>query len=552
MLRISVAFPGSAVRALRWCGGAVAVSCAVMAISPAGAHAGSLALVTCGGSTASEGWSAFSESAPAGSSAVSTCSGSWTVGVHEPSGYPPGLEAHLPSETTSDARAGLQFTAPAGESIAGGNITVAPQGPEDPGYDETGTYAVSQLATGSLGNVFWQGGNYGVPTVAIPAGGNELFASVLCGGTPGQSCFYEYLYVIAAHILLSPSAIPSVSALTGSLTTGGTQHGTQDVNFTAGDPGGPGIYQVTATIDGKVVYQATPNLNGGACAPVGSYGAALEFYSTNPCPQSVPMSLPIETGTLPDGIHSLVVTATDAASNVSTASQVIFRTENLISTASAGRVARTGTGGEPAYLVRFDGLTNGLLHGVRRSYADSALTLSGTLTTPQDAVAPDVPVHLFARDGSDSGTETLLASTTSDAAGHWSLTAPKGPSRTLRIGYGQASAANTPASTAIRETVNPTVSLRIRDRTGGQLSFTGRVSVSPLTRPYPIVVIEASSDGRHWQIVGHQTRTDSEGVFHLSYSSAFSVGGRFAFRASTPETAVWLQSSTKARWMRVQ
>ena len=392
-----------------------------------------------------------------------------------------------------------------------------------------------------------------INTVAIPAGGQDLFASVLCRSMPGgQRCYVETLFVLAATILLTPNLNPSVSALSGPLTTSGAQHGTQDVSFTATDPGGPGIYQVTATIDGKVVYQATPNLNGGACAPVGTYHSAPEFYTAYPCPQSVPVSLPIETGTLPDGIHSLVVTATDAASNVSAASQVIFRTENLISTASAGRVARIGTRGESAYLVQFDGRTDGLLHGVRRSYADSALTLSGTLTTPQGAVAPDVPVHLFVRDGGGSGTETVLASTTSDAAGHWSLTAPKGPSRTLRIGYGQASAASTQARSTVKESVSPTMSLRIRDRTGGQLSFKGRVSVSPLARPYPIVVIEASSDRRHWQIVGHQVRTDSEGIFHLSYSSAPSVGGRFAFRASTPETGLWLQGSTEARWLRVR
>jgi hypothetical protein len=553
MLRIDVASRHRAARACSFCGVATAVACTVIALLPTGAQAaGSLALVTCGGSTANAGWSAFAVNVPSSGSTVSTCTQSWTVGVDEPSGYPPGMEAHLPSETTADARAGVQFTAPAGESIAGGDITLAPVGPEDPGYDETGTYAVSQLATGSLENVVWSNVNGGPRTVAIPVGGNELFASVLCGGAPGQSCFYEYLYVIAAHILLSPSATPSVSALTGSLTTGGSQHGTQDVSFTAADPGGPGIYQVTATIDGKVAYQATPNLNGGACAPVGSYGADLEFYSANPCPQSVPVSLPIETGTLPDGIHSLMVTTTDAAGNVSSASQVIFRTENLISTASAGRIGRTGTAGESAYLVHFDGLTNSLLHGVRRSYADSALTLSGTLTTPQDAVAPDVPVHLFARAGSSSTTETMLASTTSDAAGHWSLTAPRGPSRTLRLGYGRASVANTPADTAVKESVSPTMRLRIRDKTGGHLSFTGRVSVTPLARPYPIVVIEASADGRHWQIVGHQVRTSHDGIFHLSYSSAFSVGGRFAFRTSTPETSLWLRGSTKTRWLRVR
>ncbi len=483
-----------------------------------------------------------------------TCSDSWTVGFLQPSGYPPGLEANLPSETVADARAGLLFTAPAGESIAGGNITVSPQASIDPLFDEYGTYAVSQLATGSLENVFWQDVNYGIPTVAIPAGGSKLYASVLCGGASGQDCFYEYLYLTAAHILLSPSAKPSVSALSGSLTTGGSQHGTQDVSFTASDPGGPGIYQVTAAIDGKVVYHATPNLNGGACAPVGTDGASREFYTATPCPQSVPMSLPIQTGTVLDGIHALTVTATDAASNISAVSQVIFRSANLTTTAGAGRVPRPpGAGGEPAYLVRFDGRTAALLRGVRCSYAHSSLTLTGTLTTPQGVVAPDVPVQLEAREGNyPGGAETVLASTTTDAAGHWSLTAPKGASRTLRVGYGQASAASIQAATAVKESVSPTISLWVHDRRGGRLSFTGQVSVSPLGRPYPIVVIEASSDGRHWQVVGHALRTDGHGAYRLSYSSPLSVGGRFAFRASTPETTLWLRGETALRWVTVR
>ena len=76
--------------------------------------------------------------------------------------------------------------------------------------------------------------------------------------------------------------------------------------------------------------------------------------------------------------------------------------------------------------------------------------------------------------------------------------------------------------------------------------------MSPLGRPYPIVVIEASTDGRHWQVVGHPLRTDSHGAFQLSYSSPLSVGGRFAFRASTPETALWLRGETGPRWVKVR
>ncbi len=526
-------------RAVRVLGVVILASAGSLAtVSVPDARAGTLTLVTCAGSPANAGWTVFSEGAPpAGSINSSSCS--------------PGMEVGLPDEAPAGAAEGLVFTAPGGETIVGGEITVKGYMSGDPGYNNEPVGQEGVLSSPSESNVFGRMGNT-TRTFKIPAGGSQIWAREVCSGSNGPICGYGSISIPSAYIVLSPSATPSVSALAGPLTAGGSQHGTQNVSFTASDPGGPGVYRVTATIDSKVIYQATPNLNGGTCTAVGNYGAALEFYTANPCPQSVPVTLPIQTGALSDGIHSLTVSATDAAGDVSGASQVIFRTENLISTASAGRVARTGSGGEPAYLVQFDGRTNGLLHGVRRSYADSALTLSGTLTTPQGAVAPDVPVHLLAHDGSSSGTETIIASTASDAAGHWSLTAPKGPSRTLRIGYGQASAASTQAGTSVKESVSPTMRLRIRDRSGGQLSFSGRVSVSPLARPYPIVVIEASSDGRHWQIVGHQTRTNSEGVFHLSYFSAFSVGGRFAFRASTPETSLWLQGSTKARWLRVR
>jgi hypothetical protein len=459
---------------------------------------------------------------------------------------------------------GLEFVPPEGENIVGGDITVGTLGrleppfervPSDPGAGEVPSKR-AELALGNLENVFWIGVSKEPSAVTIPATrGGPLYASVLCGGEPGGvMCSSQALYVPGAHILLSPKAEPSVSSISGSLTAAGAVHGTQGVSFTASDTGGPGVYQVTVAIDGETIYQATPNLNGGVCTPVGTDGSSLEFYTADPCPQSVPMALPIHTSTLPDGIHSLTVTATDAASNVSTASQIIFRSENLISTASAGRVPRPqGNGAEPAYLVSFDGKTAALSHGVRRTYADSSLTLSGTLVTPQGAVAPDVPIELLAHEGGvPGGAERVVASTTTDAGGHWSLIAPKGPSRTLRVSYSQASAASVQAGTMIKESVNPTMSLRIHDQHGGRLTFTGTVAVSPLGHPLPLVLIEASSDGRHWQTVGREVRTNSHGEYKLSYSSPLSVGGRFAFRAITPETSLWLQGDTGTRWVKVR
>ena len=162
------------------------------------------------------------------------------------------METNLYEGAREGDRAGLEFTAPSGETISGGTINVVPLGRGEGG--EISRPVASQLAAGSLEDVFWEGINNRPNTVTIPAGGRQLFASVLCRNKPGgEPCYVETLFVLAATILLTPNVNPSVSALSGPLSTSGAQHGTQDVSFTATDPGGPGIYQVTATIDGNAV-----------------------------------------------------------------------------------------------------------------------------------------------------------------------------------------------------------------------------------------------------------------------------------------------------------
>jgi len=456
-----------------------------------------------------------------------------------------GLPAGSPSSSPPGATAGLVFKAPAGDDIVGGEVRVYGQSvPETARTYYDAHYA--ELAGGNPKRLYWQK-NRGLYTVAIPRGGTQLFASAVCEANP---CDYQNVYVVGAHIELSPSAVPAVSTIGGSVSTGGPVHGTQSVSFTASDEGGPGVYQVTVAVDGNVIYQGTPNPNGGMCAPIGIFKGSPEFYSVQPCPLSAPVSVPVHTGTLADGIHALTVTASDAAGDLSRASVILFRSENLISGAGAGRVPRgVGAGREPAYVLHFDPATAVLLRGVHRSFTGSALSVSGNLTTPQGVAAPGVAVHLVA---STNGAQRVLSTAMTDATGHWTLTAPRGSTRTLRVDYGQASAASAQGADVAREIVSPTVSLRVSDRRGGRLMFTGRVAIAPLGRPRPIVVIEASSDGRQWQTLGHEVRTNSRGVYHLPYSSPLSVGGRFAFRAMTPATSEWQQGLTGPRWLVVR
>ena len=106
MLRFGDRLTQNATQRSRRCGPVVALALAVVFLVPAGARAGSLALVTCDGSTASEGWSAFAINAPSESS-VPTCTQSMTLYSIT---YPPGLGAFLSSPSRPSDRTGLEIT----------------------------------------------------------------------------------------------------------------------------------------------------------------------------------------------------------------------------------------------------------------------------------------------------------------------------------------------------------------------------------------------------------------------------------------------------------
>jgi hypothetical protein len=514
----------------------------------ANASAGSFTVVSCEQTASSAGWAAFSENAPGSIIQNATCSAAWPqIPGNELGVFPPAMEAGLPTGSPPAARTGLQFAAP-GDTIEGGEIWVNGETTEGTPNQHSGDREI-QVASGTPEGVFWKKLR-GAQRVPIPAGGTRLYADAACRAKP---CEAENIYVMGAHVELSPSVTPTVPTISGSLSTGGSVHGTQTASFTASDVGGPGVYQVTVAIDEKVVYQGTPAPDGGTCAPIGIYGGSLEFLTAQPCPASVPIALPVTTGALPDGIHALTVTATDPAGLTSKASEIIFKSENLITAAGAGRVTRPlGPATTPNYLLNIEhGET--LLKGFYREYNDSAIAIAGALTTPLGVPAPGVAVHLLA--SSSTGSQRVLAATTTNALGHWVLAAPNGPSRTLRVTYGQATAA---AAGVLgvkvgTETVSPSVTMHIRDRRGGHLLITGRVAITPLGQPRPLVLVQASVDAHDWQIFGHEVRVmNSHGSYRLDWSTPGSVGGRFAFRAVAPATSEWQRGLSASQWLKVR
>jgi len=329
---------------------AVAILLAVLASAAmvSSARAGTWMQVSCAnpdGSTApSEGWSGGPIGAPRpGGYAQSGCTASSPLAA--------GL-SELATAPVGDEQA-LTYTPPSGSTLAGGRMQVhlyaGGYGTTNGQLSAVTTAALSEPTT-SGSDTFFQCVAYvvvcnhgsGSPLdysgpVTLPANrGGTLHALVSCSGS-GSNCDNNANYaswalaqISSADLLLSSSVSPGAS---GGFSGGALQpkaRGLAHLIFTATDPGGPGVYRVTAAIDGFPVYAATPDNNAGKCVPVGTdpSSGALMFDWQQPCLQTENVDIPVPTAGQPDGGHELSVTVTDAARNASTVFDQTISTAN--------------------------------------------------------------------------------------------------------------------------------------------------------------------------------------------------------------------------------
>jgi hypothetical protein len=327
---------------------AAALVCAMFACAPA-AHAGTWMLVSCvnpsGSAAPSDGWSAFTQ-------------GGVNVGDGNNTRCAPGAPMSVFLGTATAAANGhsetLQFTPPAGSTLTGGSLNVkltaygghAATGvggataqadvlePQD-NLDQSDTVfsCINQFGCGGSGTYAYSG----PVTLAANRGGN-LYVTAICTATPGFQCDanvggsngdWALAEVTSAQLLLADTAAPEGTSFGGDALQPNAR-GLAHVVFTASDPNGPGIYNVTAAVDGRVVFSGTPDSNDGACVPVGSDPStgALMFDFAQPCPATRVVDVPVPTATLPDGRHELAVSVTDAAGNSSTVLDQTITTSN--------------------------------------------------------------------------------------------------------------------------------------------------------------------------------------------------------------------------------
>jgi hypothetical protein len=453
----------------------------------------------------------------------------------------------------------LQYTPPNGSTLTGGQVDVSLYA-DGYGQDASGTaiaYSPEFAYNGS--NVVLQcatgqppcanGTNDFSGVLGLPTGrGGSFYLSAGCGGESGQACdeggsngAWSLVQLWWANFLLENDSAPTGSGFAGSLLQPDA-HGSADFQFTAADPGGPGVYSVRLQIDGRDVYQGTPDANAGHCVSAGSSSGALMFDYQQPCKQSETVDIPVDTTGLTDGAHTLKVTVTDAAQNSSVVHDATITTANRTTvSALLSSPLAVSPAAQPVYAIVLDKRTAALGKSIKRSFDGSALTLSGELHNLAGGPAPGVTVSLLAQVGNQpSGPVTVLDHTTSDSAGDWVLHAPKGPSRLLQIVYGNTTLAVAAGEdVSLSEKVSPVVGLHVRTPGGSRLVFSGQLAISPLGSPRPLVIIETQA-GREWESVGHPVRVSANGTYRYVYrSSPLTLGRRFAFRAQTPETSFW-------------
>ncbi len=432
-----------------------------------------------------------------------------------------------------------------------GDVYVNHTGESDPTYDYRNLgkgAATTTVGAGELSGVNW------------------VVFGVSCDSEPNHECpgsnaagFEAQAHVSGGSFTLLDSTVPTVANVTGSLLAGGTLTGEDTITFTASDNGG-GVYSATVLVDGHLLAQKVPNNNGGLCvnlAPASS--ATMAFAAPQPCPATENVSLTVNTSAISTGQHHLQVLVTDAAGDQAVAYDGTITTAGPPSTAAAGVLAASATGGAigPGSPAAVRGAPNGTnasdqakltarwtstTKATRTSGYGQADRVSGRLTTATGQPISGALLDVGAIAADQGAKAASLASVSTGPTGAWTLTLPKGiSSSALRFAYDSHVDDTIPAATAsLTLRVHAGLRLRITPRTtsvGHTIVFSGTLHGAPIPPGGKQLVLEASSGGE-W-IEFRTITTDAKGRFHASYRFKFPGPIVYRFRVLSPHEAAF-------------
>ncbi len=398
--------------------------------------------------------------------------------------------------------------------------------------------------------------------------GEHLYVNASCGGLQTYKCpsgkgdsngYAAVVYLYAADLVLEQSSQPTVTNVEGELTTAPTLTGTADLALHAEDSGS-GVYQAVFTVDGAEAGRTVLDENGGHCRDVGQTSDGLPaFLYLQPCAPSLNADLPLDTTTLADGAHHLVVSVTNAAGNstvaldrrVTVANQPQTPSPKTNPTPPSQGDNGTNASAGATLKVRWSATAKASLAG---AYGH-AQTVLGRLTAPGGAPIAGALVQVLSTPSFQGAKTVALASARTAADGSFRLRLPAGsPSSRLTFAYSSHSGQAVPDVTAtLALTVAARLSLNVTPRTshaGGAIVFTGTLAGAPLPPGGKQLVLEAGTLGGPWRQF-QVLSTAAHGRYRSSYR--FRLGGPidYEFRAVSRQEADFPYATGSSNVVRV-
>ncbi len=268
--------------------------------------------------------------------------------------------------------------------------------------------------------------------LTCPAGGGAVCPEL--GGDPCIASNHLYAMVVT----LEDDSAPTADNVSGSLVAPGVLAGRAEISFDAAD-GGSGLYSGVLAVDGVTVASQAIDADGGRCTPIdgpgsdGDQSGVLRFDWAVPCLLAGSGTLELDTSSLSDGAHSVVVSVSDAAGNVATVWSGTIETDNapqggmpqVFGDAQQGQSLVAGTGSwSPAptgYAYQWERCT---AQGTGCTPIAGATAPAYTVTAADDYRQLAVSVTATDADGSTSALSTL-SGVVLDANGYASQ--PAGP-----------------------------------------------------------------------------------------------------------------------------
>ena len=461
-----------------------------------------------------------------------------------------GLELRDEGSRDTEAFSGPAFTyeGPVDSTIVGGVMKIhvkTPNGgayiypygsPESPPiYECTTACASGKETTISLGN---------------PAT-TALLAYVMClppsQGSPCESGQNAELSITSSTIMLHNTATPGATGFGGTLLNNPTS-GTGILSFTAQDQDGPGVYRVSAQIDGHEMASETPNVNEGKCVAYGNFYGALNFRWRQPCPTETAAQVEIPTTAIADGQHELEIEVEDAAGHRSVVYQHTITIKNAhvpltepTTTTLAGisppaPPARGPANGSPASETARLTAQWGSTSATRltSSYGHSQL-VTGKLTDATGTPISGAAIEVSRQPSSLGAVASAIAATHTASNGSFTIRVPSDSSSAIQLAYRSHLGDTQPAAMAavtlqVPASLHLTVAPHLT-RVGQRIVLSGTLAgtIPPTGKK---VLFEARAVGTHKWIEFHNATATatSHGRFHTSHRFALPGPERYEFR----------------------